>query len=63
MRVVARDVNRRIITNDETLPRFAWVSQNITAMAVLLCGLLETAAPEDCRAHSKIHMLLERVVA
>ena len=35
-RAVACDVNRRIIKDDEALPHFTRVSQNITAMAALL---------------------------
>ena len=62
-RSVARDVNQRIITNDETLPHFARASQNITAAMALLHGLLEAATPEDRRAHREIHMLLERAAA
>jgi len=61
-RVMARDVNRRIITNDETLPRFARASQNITAAMALLHGLPDATTPKDCRAHREICTLLERVV-
>ena len=60
---MARNMNRRIITNDEALPRFARVSQNIAAAAALLHGLLEAATPEDHRAHHEIRTLLERAVA
>jgi len=35
-RAMARDVNRRIIKDDETLPHFTRASQNITASAALL---------------------------
>ena len=62
-RAVARDVNRRIIVDDETLPRFARASQNIAAATTLLHGLLEAATPEDCRAHREIRTLLERAAA
>ena len=62
-RVVARDVNQRIITDNETLPHFAWASQNIVAAMALLRGLPEAASPEDRRAHHEIHTLLERTVA
>ena len=60
---MARDMNQRIIADDEALPRFAWASQNIAAAAALLHGLLEVATPEDHRAHHEICTLLERVVA
>ena len=35
-RAVARDVNRRIIEDDEALPHFTRASQNVAAMAALL---------------------------
>ena len=57
---MARDVNRRIIADDEALPRFARVSQNITTTAALLRGLLDAPTPEDRRAHHEIRTLLER---
>ena len=60
---VARDVNRRIIADGETLPHFTWASQNITATMALLHGLLEAATPEDYRAHREIRTLLERAAA
>ena len=59
-RAMARDVNRRIIEDDEALPHFARVSQNIAAVAALLCGLLRPAMPEDHWAYHEIHTLLER---
>ena len=62
-RAVARDVNRRIIADDETLPHFARASQNIAAAMALLHGLLEAATPEDHWAHREICTLLELVVA
>ena len=62
-RAMAGDVNRRIITDDEALPRFARASQNITAVTALLHGLLEAAMPLDRRVHHEIHTLLERVAA
>ena len=62
-RAVARDVNRRIIADDETLPHFAQASQNITSATALLHGLLEAAMPEDRRAHHEIRTLLERAEA
>ena len=57
---MAHDVNQRIIANDEALPRFAHVSQNIAAMVALLQGLSEPATPEDRWTHRGIHTLLER---
>jgi hypothetical protein len=62
-RTMARDVNRRIIANDEALPRFARASQNIAIVAALLHGLPEATTPEDRWAHHKIHNLLERAAA
>ena len=62
-RAVARDVNRRIIADDETLPRFTRASQNITAAMALLHGLPEAATPEDHRAHHEICTLLECAAA
>ena len=59
---MARDVNRRIIADDEALPRFVWASQNITATAALLHGLLEATTSEDHQAHHKIRTLLEHAV-
>ena len=61
-RAMARDVNQRIIEDDGALPHFARASQNITAIAALLCGLPEPATPEDQWAHHKIRMLLEHAV-
>ena len=61
-RAMAHDVNQRIICDDEALPHFAWVNQNIATTAALLHGLLEAATSEDRRAHHKIRMLLERAV-
>ena len=55
-------MNRRIIEDDEALPHFTRVSQNIAAVAAFLQGLLEPATPEDHRAHLEIRTLLERVV-
>ena len=62
-RAMARDVNRRIITDDETLTRFVRARQNIAAAMALLHGLPEAATPEDHRAHHKICTLLERAAA
>ena len=60
---MAHDVNRRIIADDEALPRFARVSRNITAAMALLHGLPEATTPEDRRVHREIHTLLERAAA
>jgi len=60
---MARDLNRRIIEDDEALPHFTRASQNIAAAAVLLRGLPEPAIPEDRRAHREIPTLLERAAA
>ena len=57
---MAHDVNRMIIIDDETLPRFIRASQNIAAVMALFHGLLEATTPEDHRAHRKIRTLLER---
>ena len=57
-RTMARDVNRRIIGDDGALPHFAQASQNITAMATLLRGLLEPTTPKDHWAHREIRTLL-----
>ena len=56
---MARNVNRRIIADDEALPHFARASQNIAAAAALLRGLLGPTTYEDRWAHREIHMLLE----
>ena len=60
---MAYDMNRRIIEDDEALPHFTYVSQNIAAASALLWGLLGPMMPEDRRAHREIHTLLERAVA
>ena len=39
------------------------MSQNTTAVAPLLHGLLEAATPEDRQAHHEIHTLVEHVAA
>ena len=56
----ARDVNQRIIADNETLPHFARASQNIAATMALLHGLPEAATPEDRWAHREIRTLLKR---
>ena len=60
---MARDVNRRIIEDDEALPHFIRASQNVAAAAALFQGLPEPTTPEDRRAHRDIRTLLERVAA
>ena len=62
-RAMARDVNQRIIEDNEVLPHFAWASQNIAAAVALLQGLPRPMMPEDCWAHREIHTLLERAAA
>ena len=63
METVACDMNQRIIEDDEALPHFTRASQNITATAALLRGLLEPATPKDHQAHCEICMLIERTMA
>ena len=60
---MAHDMNRRIIADDEALPRFVRASQNIATVVALLHGLPEAMTPEDRWAHHKIRTLLERAVA
>ena len=60
---MARDMNWRIITDDEALPLFSRASQKITATVALLHGLLEAAMLIDCQTLYEIRMLLERAVA
>ena len=60
---VARDMNRRIIADDETLPHFVRASQNTAAATALLHGLPKAMTPEGRQAHLEIRTLLERVVA
>ena len=62
-RAMARNVNQRIIEDDEPLPHFTRASQNIAAVAALLWGLLGPMTPEDRQAHFEIHTLLERAAA
>ena len=59
----ARDVNQRIIIDNEALPCFTQASQNIAATTTLLHGLPEVAMPEDRQAHREIRMLLEHAAA
>jgi hypothetical protein len=58
-RVVARDVNWRIVEDDDGLPHFTRSSQNIATVVDLLRGLPEPTTPEDRRAHHEICTLLE----
>ena len=60
---MARDVNWRIIEDDEALPHFTRASQNIAVATALLRGLSEPATPEDHQAHREIRTLLEHVAA
>ena len=60
---MAHDVNWRIIDDDEALPHFTRMSQNIAAMVALLWRLSGPATPEDSRAHHEIRTLLEHVAA
>ena len=58
---MARDVNWRIIKDNEALPHFARASQNIAAVAALLRGLPGAVTPDEHQAHHEIRMLLEWV--
>jgi hypothetical protein len=62
MCVRAYDTHRRIIEDDNGLPRFTWASQNIAAVAALLRWLLEPTTPKGCLAQHEIHPLLEHMV-
>jgi len=62
-RTSARDVHRRILTDDGTLPHFARASQNIAAATALLHSLPEAATSEDRRARREIRTLLEHAAA
>ena len=57
---MARDMNWRIIEDDEAHPHFTRVSQNIAAMAALLRGLPGATTPKDHWGYHEIRMLLER---
>jgi hypothetical protein len=46
MRACARDTRRRIVEDDDGLPRFTRASQNIAAVAALLRGLPEPTTLE-----------------
>ena len=60
---MARDMNWRIIEDDEALSHFTRVSQNIATVVALHRGLPGPTTLEDCRAHHEIHTLLERASA
>jgi hypothetical protein len=60
VRVHARDALRRIVEDDDGLPRFTRASQNIAVVAALHRGLPEPMMPEGHQAQHEIHMLLER---
>ena len=62
-RAMARDMNHRIIEDDEALPHFARGSQNIAAAMALLWGLSGPTTPEDRWAHREIRTLLEHAAA
>ena len=53
---MARDMNWRIIKDDEALPHFTQVSQNIAAAAALLRGLPGPTTPEDHWAHREMQV-------
>ena len=57
---MARDVNRRIIEDDEALPHFTRASQNIAAAAALLRGLPGPATPEERAAAQQTESSLSR---
>jgi hypothetical protein len=54
-------VHRRIIEDDDGLPRFTRASQNIAATVALLRGLSEPATLEGRQAQREIRTLLERM--
>jgi hypothetical protein len=62
MHAQAHDAHRRIIEDNDGLPRFTWASQNIAIVVALLWGLLEPMTPEECQTQRKIHTLHERAV-
>lgn len=57
-RAMAHDVQRRIMEDDDGLPRFARASQNITAVAALLRGLPVPTTPEERKTQRDIRELL-----
>jgi len=60
---MAHDMHRRIIADDEALPRFSRASQNIATVAALLRGLLGPTTLKDRQGDREIHMILERTAA
>jgi hypothetical protein len=62
MRARAHDAHRRIVEDNDGLPRFTRASQNIATVVALLQGLLEPMTPEERQAQRKIHTLHERAV-
>jgi hypothetical protein len=60
----ARDVHRRICDNDggDQPPLFAWASQNIVAMTILLRSMPKPSTPEGRQAHEELRFLLERAM-
>ena len=58
-RAMVRDLNQRIVEDDQALPHFARASQNIAASAALLGRLPVPATPQDQWAHREIHTLLD----
>jgi hypothetical protein len=55
-------MNRRIVEDDDGLPRFTRASQNIAAVTALLRGLPEPTTPEGHQAQREIYKLLEHAV-
>jgi hypothetical protein len=59
MHVHAHNTHQRIIEDDDGLPRFTRVSQNIAAAVALLRGLPEPMTSEGHQAQHEIRTLLE----
>jgi hypothetical protein len=55
----AHNAHRRIVEDDDGLPRFAWASQNIATVAALLQGLPEPMTPKGRQAQGELRVLLE----
>ena len=60
VRTGARDAHRRIVEDDDGLPRFARAGQNIAAAAALVRGLPAPTTPEEQRIQRGIRELLGR---
>ena len=60
---MARNMNQRIIKDDEALPHFTRASQNIAAAVALLWALSRPTTSEDHWTHHEIRMVLEHLVA